>query len=271
MSPRTGNPRRHGRPPYRVVLVHGGPGTPGTLAPVARELASWVGLLEPWQTASTVVGQVEELGQQISDSTTPPVTLVGHSWGAWLSVLLAAQQPEKVRRLVLVGSGPFRARYAREIRARRMLRLRPDEWDELERTLRVVSRPPRNPASMAVRRIEKLVELADSYELLPHRPGTVRFDPRMYQKIWPEAEKMRATGALAGALRRIQAPVLVLHGANDPHPVRGVVDPLRAAGVNVRVVLFRRCGHTPWWERYARDAFLRALRKELARDPSVSR
>ena len=104
------NLRKYGKPPYTVAVVHGGPGARGDVAPVARELSSHVGILEPLQTATTLEGQVSELHTVLQENSSPPVTLVGHSWGAWLSFIAAARHPASVKKLILVGSGPFEVR-----------------------------------------------------------------------------------------------------------------------------------------------------------------
>jgi pimeloyl-ACP methyl ester carboxylesterase len=106
------NLRKYGKPPYTVAVVHGGPGARGEVAPVARELSSLVGILEPLQTATTLEGQVSELHTVLQGNASLPVTLVGHSWGAWLSFIAAARYPASVKKLVLIGSGPFEHRYA---------------------------------------------------------------------------------------------------------------------------------------------------------------
>jgi len=49
-----GNPRVYGNKPYHVAVIHGGPGAPGEMAPVARELSLSTGVLEPLQTTETV-------------------------------------------------------------------------------------------------------------------------------------------------------------------------------------------------------------------------
>jgi hypothetical protein len=77
---------RHGPSEYRVALVHGGPGAPGELRPVARALAArGVGVLEPWQSAESVAGQIEELRGQIESHLSAPICLLGHAWGPFLS------------------------------------------------------------------------------------------------------------------------------------------------------------------------------------------
>jgi len=89
----------------------------------------------------------------------------------------------------------------------------------------------------------------------------------MFRKVWREAEELRRRGDLLRALRHLRVPVLVLHGRYDPHPVRGVVKPLRDAGADLRVVVLERCGHEPWWERYARNRFFDRLRREVVQPP----
>jgi len=46
--------RKYGKTPFKVAVVHGGPGAAGEMAPVASELVSVCGVLEPLQTASSL-------------------------------------------------------------------------------------------------------------------------------------------------------------------------------------------------------------------------
>jgi hypothetical protein len=41
------NPRLYGRPPYRIAVLHGGPGAAGEMKPVAEALSADFGFLEP--------------------------------------------------------------------------------------------------------------------------------------------------------------------------------------------------------------------------------
>src|SRR5262245_56537754 len=85
------NHRTYGSAPYTVAVVHDGPGAAGEMAPVARELARERGIVEPFQTATSLEGQVEELRVTLESSTVPPVVVIGYSWGAWLSYIVAAR------------------------------------------------------------------------------------------------------------------------------------------------------------------------------------
>lgn len=76
------NLRHYGTEPFSVAVIHGGPGAPGDIAPVARELSSACGILEPLQTATSLDGQILELQSVLEESGDLPATLIGHSWGA---------------------------------------------------------------------------------------------------------------------------------------------------------------------------------------------
>ena len=117
------NLRTYGQRPYGVAVIHGGPGAPGEMAPVARELSKSVGVMEPLQTKKTLEGQVRELFAVITKHGDIPVTLVGWSWGAWLGFIVAARHPTLVKKLVLIGSGAFEEKYAANIVGDRLTRL----------------------------------------------------------------------------------------------------------------------------------------------------
>jgi pimeloyl-ACP methyl ester carboxylesterase len=57
--------------------------------------------------------------------------------------------------------------------------------------------------------------------------------------------------------------VVAIHGDYDPHPAEGVEKPLDSVLRRFRFVLLKNCGHRPWAERQARDAFYRVLEEEL--------
>ncbi len=69
------NLRKYGEPPFTVAAIDGGPGAPGQMAPVARELSVRWGVLEPLQTATSLEGQVQELRRVLEENGELPVTL----------------------------------------------------------------------------------------------------------------------------------------------------------------------------------------------------
>ena len=72
----------YGRKPYKIALVHGGPGAAGSLHCVAQILAEKFGVIEPYQSAHSVSGQIEELHTQLCGAQAGDIVLLGHSWGA---------------------------------------------------------------------------------------------------------------------------------------------------------------------------------------------
>lgn len=85
--------------PILTVVVHGGPGAPGEMRPGVKELSKVFGVLERLQSADSINGQREELKTQIESNTSLPVTLIGFSWGAWLSYLLTTKYPKLIKSL----------------------------------------------------------------------------------------------------------------------------------------------------------------------------
>lgn len=266
------NPRFYGNPAYRIALVHGGPGAVGDLAPVAQELSAprpglpvERGVLEPLQTADTLNGQVTELHDLLVANSNFAVNLVGHSWGAWLGWITAARYPDLVAKLVLVSSGPFEEQYAPLIQAERLRHFTPAEAAEYTSTLEALSNPTAPGKTGLLARLGALAAKADAYDPLEGEPGTTLplEAGALFQQVWQEAAGLRRSGELLGLASRIHCPVVIIHGADDPHPAEGVRVPLEAALGEVKYVLLEHCGHKPWQERQARRAFFEALEAEL--------
>jgi pimeloyl-ACP methyl ester carboxylesterase len=259
------NLRLYGQPPFTVAVLHGGPGAPGTMAPVARELAAEWGVLEPLQTADSLDGQVEELRAVLGERADLPVTLIGSSWGAMLGYIFAARYPAHVRRLILVGSGVYEARYAAGIEQTRLDRLSEAERARALELLELLERPDTVDKSRLMNAMGQLYTKADAYD--PLTLDTEGLDPQyeILVRVWSDAEVLRASGELLALGKNIACPVLALHGDYDPHPPAGVQEPLSSVVRDFRFVLLAHCGHLPWIERQARDEFFRILRTELRR------
>jgi predicted GNAT family acetyltransferase/pimeloyl-ACP methyl ester carboxylesterase len=260
------NLRRYGTAPYRVAVVHGGPGAGGELAPVARQLAPGRGVLEPIQTATSLHGQVEELSAVLERHAGLPATLIGFSWGAWLSVLVAARHPALVGKLILVGSGPFEESYVARLQEARLSRLGERQRAEFESILSALADPATADKDALLARLGALTSLTDACDPIvdePHEFDLVACQGDLFQSVWHEAAELRRSGALLESARRLQCPVLAIHGDYDPHPADGVRRPLSAVVRDFRFVLLERCGHRPWIERQARDAFYARLEDEL--------
>lgn len=256
-----GNLRKYGDPPFAAAVVHGGPGAPGEMSTVARELSSVGGVLEPLLTAASVNGQVEELRAVLEENGRLPLSLIGFSWGAWLSVIFTAHYPTYVNKLILLSSGPFEEKYAANIMKTRLQRLRRGERREAKALYEASISSTLSRDSFT--RFGQLVSKADSYDLLPDESQPSPANPEVYRSVWDEANKLRNSGRLLEIARVIKCPVVAIHGDYDPHPADGVKHPLSRTIKDFRFVLLQKCGHYPWRERNARDTLYCILNAEI--------
>ncbi|NIM90666.1 MAG: alpha/beta fold hydrolase [Candidatus Aminicenantes bacterium] len=257
------NLRKYGKAPFNTAVIHGGPGAPGEMAPVARELSSATGVLEPLQTATTLEGQLEELKDVLKKSGDLPVTLIGWSWGAWLSFLFTAQYPAFVKKLILIGSGPYEEKYALNIMETRLNRLSKEEKAEAFSLIESLDDPAVEDKNKLLARFGELISKADSYDPLPHKSELLECQYDLYQNVWEQARQLRSSGKLLEFGKKIQCPVVAIHGDYDPHPTEGVNRPLSRLLNDFRFILLHNCGHQPWIERSARDKFYNILKQEV--------
>jgi pimeloyl-ACP methyl ester carboxylesterase len=255
--------RIYGKAPYDVAVLHGGPGAPGQMAPVARELAIEWGVLEPLQTAASLEGQVQELRGVLRTTADLPVRLVGSSWGAMLAFITAARYPELVKKLILIGSAVFEDHYAAGIQETRWSRLNEGERQQAQSLMATLKDPAIEDKSTPLAQLGTLFTKADAYD--PLTLDTEGLLPRydIYQRVWDEAQELRRSGGLMELGKRIVCPVVGMHGDYDPHPREGVEKPLSATLNNFRFIVLEKCGHLPWIERQAKDEFYQVLKDSL--------
>ncbi len=260
------NLRKYGKAPFNVAVIHGGPGAGGEMAPVARALAPDWGLLEPIQTATSLEEQVEELRTVLEKHGDLPTTLIGFSWGAWLSFIVTAQYPTAVKKLILVGSGPFEEKYVPKLQENRLSRLNKEEKTELKSIVRDLGEPTTQEKNSLLARLGELsskTDACDPVKTESDKTDLVGNHGDIFQQVWTKAAKLRKSGKLLEFGKGIKCPVVAIHGDYDPHPAEGVQNPLSNILPDFRFFLLKNCGHTPWIERQAKDKFYKLLKEEL--------
>jgi pimeloyl-ACP methyl ester carboxylesterase len=255
--------RKWGQGPYSVAVIHGGPGAPGEVAPVARELSALTGILEPFQSATTLDGQVQELRTVLVEEGAVPVTLIGFSWGAYLSFMVAARYPALVKKLVLVSCPPFEEQYAPGITQTRMKRLKMKERAEAQAFLAQLADPAVQNKNDILAKLGHLLSHADAYDPAHLEDEGFHCQYDVFHGVWEEACELRKKQILLQMAKAIRCPVIAIHGDTDPHPAEGVNDPLVKQLPDFRFVLLEKCGHRPWVERNAAEEFFRVLAKEI--------
>ncbi|MCI0493481.1 alpha/beta hydrolase, partial [candidate division KSB1 bacterium] len=253
----------YGNKPYSIAVIHGGPGAAGEMLPVAKTLAVHWGVLEPLQTATSIDGQLEELKSVLETNGDAPIQFIGFSWGAWLSYLCAAKFPGLVSKLILVGSGSFDEKYAPKIQQTRSNRLNKEDRKKYDSLLKLLNDQTAENKNETLQQLGALCVRADTFEPIDSETPTIDFRADIFQSVWQEAAALRRSGKLLEWGKKIQCPVVAIHGDYDPHPAEGVREPLAAVLNNFRFILLKNCGHKPWIERWAKDDFYRILEDEL--------
>jgi pimeloyl-ACP methyl ester carboxylesterase len=251
-----------------VVLLHGGPGAPSSVADLARELASDFHVLEPLQrrasvTPLTVQRHVDDLAAIAPDYA----AIVGHSWGAMLALSYAARHPRRVRSLTLIGCGTYDADTRAAYRKAVERRLTPDDRagiDEIGQQLAAVTDQTSRDRFFA--EFGQIFNRVDSFDPLPHTPTSLSPDERGFNETWPDVLRLQESGIEPAAFSSIVAPTLMLHGDDDPHPGPAIRDTLIRHIPHLQYIELPRCGHHPWRERHAREPFLNALREWITQN-----
>jgi pimeloyl-ACP methyl ester carboxylesterase len=258
--------RRYGPEGPPLVVLHGGPGAPGSVASLARALAAHLPVWEPLQRRSgdvplTVARHVADLAAVLPPE---PLVLLGWSWGAMLALSFAARHPGRARALLLVGCGTYDT--ASRAARRRILHDRLGRADartegELQRRLAAERDPAARDALLE--ELGRLCARAQSFDAVPD-PSDRPADARGFEETWADVLRLQERGEEPAAFAAVRCPVRMLHGADDPHPGRATRDALAPFVADLAYREFERCGHAPWLERHARDDFLAAVRGLVA-------
>lgn len=257
--------RTHGAAGHQLVVLHGGPAAAGHAAPLARKLAESFQVLEPWQRGSgdeplTVARHIADLYEVIEAGCGDQApALVGESWGAMLALAFATAHPDRVGPIVLVGCGTF------DPQARAGLQARLDERtdDALRRRLEGLGEKISDPSE----RIRAMVALTRPLYLFDPIPTEseeeLQFDVQAHLETWADMVRLQEEGVYPRTFSAITSPVLMLHGAYDPHPGALIRKSLEPYLQELEYREWERCGHSPWLERAVRDEFFDVMRAWL--------
>ena len=252
-----------------VIVLHGGPGAAGYMAPVARGLADLFRVLEPWQrgsggaplTVARHVADLHELVEAHCGEARP--ALVGSSWGAMLALAYAAAHPSRAGPLVLIGCGTF----DRTARGRMEAILEERMDDRLRQRMERLPEEFPDPD-------ERLKAMGDvilplySYELATTDQEVKECDARAHHETWTDMVRLQEEGVYPTAFAAIDGPVLMLHGTVDPHPGQMIRASLEPHVPQLEYREWEQCGHYPWREKAVADQFHHTLRDWLVGHPA---
>ncbi len=188
--------RRYGKLGPPVVVLHGGPGAPGSAQGLARLLEPHFQSFEPLQrraddVALTVGRHVDDLAE-----VAPRAAIVGWSWGAMLGLSYAARHPEKVTALVLVGCGTYSEEERRLYRARLDHALGDEGRRRRDALTVALARAQDGPArDRLLADLGALAEAAQNVAPLDDGPReVVDVDARGHEETWRDVLRLQAEG-----------------------------------------------------------------------------
>ncbi len=258
--------RRYGTSGPKGVLLHGGPGAPGYMAPVAKRLGEHFRVIEPFQRKGdpvkpmTVARHILDLGGVIEAycSDEKPI-LVGHSWGAMLAMAYAAAHPERPASIVLIGCGTFDADSRERMNAIRRQRMTQHVFQRMQERIEYISDPDE-----CLKLQGKLMMQVDSYHLKHVEDEVVYYDALGHEQTWRDMLRLQHEGTYPAAFKSIGVPVLMLHGDQDPHPGPMIRDSLIQHIPHLQYHSWSQCGHYPWLEKAVRKEFYDCLMQWLS-------
>lgn len=242
-----------------MILLHGGPAASGYLSPVAKVLAQGFRVLEPFQRTGPlhplkVKDHVADLEQVISHfCAQEKAALIGHSWGAMLALAYAAFNQNRLSSLVLVGCGTFDAKSRATMHKTIKERFTP----KLQRQLDAIDQQIKDPD-------EKLSALGKAirplYCLDAHpQPEPAQLNARAHMETWQDMLYCQEKGIYPQAFKKINLPVIMLHGEYDPHPGNEIFGELKKFLPQLEFRQWQECGHDPWLEKTVGQEFYEVL------------
>jgi proline iminopeptidase len=214
-----------------------------------------------WET------HVADLRRVITELNIAPLTIVGYSWGGLLALLYAVETARETiagravpvpSKLILIDPAPvarrFRDQFEREFNRRQSS----PEVQGLRDELAASGLRERDLAAYRHRSFELSVA---GYFADPHNARDLtpfRVTGKVQQSVWASLDDYDLLAD--GALRRITARTLIIHGRQDPIPLASSEECARALGATL--VVIDKCGHVPYVEQP--DALFAAIENFLA-------
>ena len=261
--------RVHGSPknPGPVLVLHGGPGAPGSAWGLARALGPYFYVLEPLQRTAdnqplTVTRHVRDLLEVLPEHA----VIVGCSWGAMLGLSLAARHPHALAALVLVGCGTYDHKTREIFHQRVTQRLDENRQKRLASLLRDLDAPNGgNADNSTLAEIGRITSLASTYAHMEDKPASdLPVDYVGHAQTWADVLRLQDEEAEPQIFANIRVPTLMVHGADDPHPGRETKEILSRYIQGLQYHELAKCGHEPWNEKYAKEAFLGLVTEWIA-------
>jgi len=195
-------------------------------------------------TLKTVVADLEALREHLKQER---LFLVGHSWGGMLAMAYAAEHPDRVDRLILIGSGGPTLEFAQWFSDNITMRLRPEDIEAAERWQSEMERgADRDKAfgeDIKARLPGYFFDRAKALEFAAQfKAEESHVD--VNEALWADLGK---TYDLRDGLKKLARPVLIVQGHQDPIGDKTAED-IHQLIAGSTLAYINKCGHFPWLE-----------------------
>jgi len=243
-----------------VLLLHGGPGAPDYLRPLADLLPARVHRHEQRGCgrsedgpAMTIRALLDDLDALRAHWGIDRGVVAGHSWGAALALLYTLEHPERVTQLLYLNGMGIELGWEKEHAERTRARLSPEERERYDALVRARAEAASAEEADRLRNEAFSVALAadcrDPVVLARVRKllnAPFRYD--VNAALNADWAARVADPSLRDRVARCAVPALVLQGADDTRP-NGPARRLAALLPEARYVELEGAGHFPWMER----------------------
>lgn len=249
-----------------VILLSGGPGMDvDYLVPAARALPSNVtriffeqrgtgrsrsALTPATMTLDGAVADLEALRVHLRQDR---LLLVGHSWGGMLALAYAAAHPDRIDRLILIGSGGPTLEFTQWFDDNIVARLRPEDIAAADaaQASAVKGVDPNTAMLQHLRAITPgyFFNRAKAVAFAP----TITLNAEVSSLLFADLAKRYD---VREGLTRLKRPVLIVHGHQDPIGDKTAED-LHRLLTESTLVYIDKAGHYPWIEQP--EAFTKAI------------
>ncbi|MBA4291858.1 hypothetical protein C0431_02710 [bacterium] len=240
-----------------LYLIHGGPGAQGSLHGLNNSLPEHLNSREILQRYSGEVSlTVDQHIADMREIISKPANILGHSWGAMLTLSFAAKYPQLCRQIILVGCGTYSTTSRREYERRIALRTDPRIKALLKQAIQEAKTPDEH--ELAFRNYGEYATKIQAYNPIadPFPDHITKWDPIGHSETWSDVMRLQEERIEPQRFNSITCPVNLIQGAQDPHPGELIRNDLLPYIPQLQYIELDQCGHEPWLERNARIPFL---------------
>jgi pimeloyl-ACP methyl ester carboxylesterase len=262
---------------FPVVMVHGGPGIPDYLAPVAGIINDLCPVHRydqrgtggsPWEGEHTIARHVRDLALLLDAWGHDRVVLVGHSFGTNMASYFTLAHPERVAGLVHL-AGPFLDPWRDADRAAQRARRSDEQQARLDELGAIESRTEDQETEYLA--LSWFTDHADRDRAWDWALASARTQRPVNYVMNSQLNAAKKTDPLESHVdelrERLPPGAVIIGGAGDTRPA----DALRRLGarLNCGVVIIPGAGHDPWLEAPGQfgTVFRAAVERQRPRQP----